>query len=178
MRRSHLHKRDSQLLPVWRCLLPGLRPRALVTLTLAFLIAGCAALTQSVISVGGAGAGDGASLARIAIDPDRPVLLRAVDQKMLPGVQVSSRVRAFTYELPAGSHVLWVSSTPYGLPFIPQRLRCYVMQVTLSPGADYDLRFDRASQKPVLSHAASSEPAVEGVLVDEPLVTERACRWQ
>jgi hypothetical protein len=144
----------------------------------AALVAGCAALSQSVISVGGANAEDRASVARIAVDTDRPVILRAVDEKFLPGVHVSSRLRSFTYALLPGNHVLWVSDTPAGIPFIPQRLKCYIMHITLSAGADYDLRFDTASQKPVLRHTAGSEPAVEGILVDEPLVIERGCKWQ
>jgi hypothetical protein len=145
---------------------------------LAALVAGCAALSQSVVSVGGARAEDRASVARIAVDTERPVLLRAVDEKPLASVQVSSRLRSFTYVLLAGNHVLWLSDTPYGIPIVPQRLKCYVMQTMLSAGADYELRFDPALQKPVLRHVANREPSVEGILVDEPLVLERGCKWR
>jgi len=112
------------------------------------------------------------------VDTDRPVLLRAVDEKVLPGVQVSSRLRSFTYVLHPGVHVLWVSNAPYGLPLIPQRLKCYVIRATLLPGLIYSLRFDVTRQVPILAHLTGAEPDIEGVLVDEPLAFERGCKWQ
>src|SRR5512147_2547855 len=76
------------------------------------LVAGCAALSQSTVSVDGASDMDPSRIARVSVDPDRPVLLRGVDSKLLPGVQVSSRLQVFTYVLPPGTHSLWLSSVP------------------------------------------------------------------
>lgn len=148
------------------------------TSLLVALLAACAPLSQSVQSIEGANPEAGGSVARLTVDTIHPVLLRAVDETFLAGVQVSSALRSFEYVLHAGSHVLWVSSAPYGLPLVPQRVKCYVLNVRLSAGSSYTLRFDVQTQVPVLAHQASSEPQVVGVLVDEPLVLERACRWR
>lgn len=145
---------------------------------LAVVAAGCAALSQSVISVDGASPEHPDSTVRIAVDTDNPVLLRAVDEKPLSGVQVSSRLRAYTYVLAPGTHVLWVSSAPYGLPLVPQRLGCYVIDAELAAGSSYLLHFDTARQAPVLTHSAGTAPEAAGRLVDEPLVIERACKWK
>ena len=142
------------------------------------LVLGCASLSASVISVDGADPADHAHIARIAVNADRPVLLRAVDGQHLSGVHVSSRVRSYTYALRPGSHVLWLSNVPYGIPFLPQHLKCFVMHATLSAGATYELRFDADTQKPVLKHSAADEPDIEGRLVDEPFIFERGCKWQ
>lgn len=142
------------------------------------LVTACAPLSQSVQSIGGANPEAVGSVARLAVDTTHPVLLRAVDGTFLTSVQVSSALRSYAYVLHAGPHVLWVSSAPYGLPLVPQRIKCYVLDVRLSPGASYTLRFDVPTQVPVLARAASPEPEAVGVLVDEPLVFERACRWR
>ncbi len=159
-------------------------PRSLVACSLATtpllvaLVTACAPLSQSVQSIDGANPEAGGSVARIAIDTTHPVLLRAVDGTFLATAQVSSSLRSFAYVLHPGTHVLWVSSAPYGLPLVPQRIKCYVLNVRLSAGSSYTLRFDVPTQAPVLAHAASSEPEAVGALVDEPLVLERACRWR
>jgi hypothetical protein len=70
-----------------------------------------------------------------------------------------------------------VSNVPYGFPLIPQRLKCYVIRATLLPGLVYSLRFDVTRQVPILAHLAGAEPDIEGVLVDEPLVFDRGCKW-
>ena len=114
----------------------------------------------------------------VTVDTDRPVLLRAVDKQHLLGVQVSSSLRAFTYVLTPGEHVLWLSSAPYGLPFVPQRLKCFVLTVSLLAGSSYTLRSDDGNQAPILTNEAGGQPDVAGMLVDEPLVLERGCKWQ
>lgn len=104
-----------------------------VLLTLTVALHGCIALTRGIVPVDGADlAGTGA--VRLDIDTDHPVLLRAVDEKPLPGVQVSSRARAFSYVLHPGERVLWLSDVPYGFPFLPQHLKCYVMHADLAAG--------------------------------------------
>ena len=52
-----------------------------------------------------------------------PVIVHAVDEKPLPSLQVSNKLRAIRYLLNPGRHVLWISSAPYGLAIVPQRLR-------------------------------------------------------
>lgn len=148
------------------------------TLLLVALVTACAPLSQSVQTVEGANPEDVGSVVRLSIDTTHPVLLRAVDETFLARVQVSSALRSYTYVLHAGTHVLWVSSAPYGLPLVPQRIKCYVLNVRLSAGASYTLRFDVPTQVPVLVRATGSEPEAVGVLVDEPLVFERSCRWR
>lgn len=154
------------------------RLRQVLTLPFAVLVAGCAALSQSVISVDGASLEHPDSTARITIDTEKPVLLRAVDGKPLPGSRVSSRLRSYAYVLRPGTHVLWVSSAPYGLPLVPQRIGCYVIDAEFPAGSSYSLRFDAVRQAPVLTHSAGAAPEVAGVLVDEPLVLERGCNWR
>lgn len=139
---------------------------------------GCVALTRGVIAVDGADPADSATVARVDIDPDQPALLRAVDGKALPGVQVSNRVRAFSYVLHPGEQVLWLSDVPYGFPFVPQHLKCYVMHADLAAGTLYLLRLDDVTLHPVLIDTTQQRPVAEGVLVDQPLIYERGCRWQ
>lgn len=147
-------------------------------LSLVAFVAACSALSQSVVSVDGANAEWTDLVARIAVDTERPVLIRAVDEKNISSVQLSSRLRSFTYALHPGRHVLWVSSAPYGLPLVPQRLKCYIINATLTAGALYLLRFDATRQTPVLSQPAGSESEATGILVDEPFIHERSCRWR
>ena len=149
---------------------------AALSLVAAFFT-GCVALTESVQSIDGADPDAPGSVARIAVDTGHPVLLRAVDGKFLSSVQLSSKLRSFAYVLHPGTHVLWVSSAPYGLPLVPQHIQCFVLHARLSPGSSYTLRFDVAAQVPVLAHAANAEPDAVGSLVDEPLILERGCRW-
>lgn len=154
-----------------------MRFRRFVLLTLTLALHGCVALTRGIVPVDGADPADTGAV-RLDIDTDHPVLLRAVDGKPLPGVQVSSRARAFSYVLHPGDRVLWLSDAPYGFPFLPQRLKCYVLRADLAAGARYLLRMDDAMRRPVLIDAMQQNTVAEGVLVDEPLIYERGCRWQ
>lgn len=157
----------------------SLNVRHMATMFLSSAVAtGCAPLSQSVQSIEGANPVYVESVARIAVDAAHPVLLRAVDEKPLSSVQVSSMLRSFTYVLHPGTHVLWVSSAPYGLPLVPQRIKCYVLTARLTAGSSYTLRFDVPAQVPVLVNAAGSKFEVQGTLVDEPLIMERGCKWR
>ena len=154
-----------------------MRFRLVALSALTFVLHGCVALSRGIVPVDGADLADTGAV-RLDIDTDHPVLLRAVDEKPLPGVQVSSRARAFSYVLHPGERVLWLSDVPYGFPFFPQRLKCYVMHANLAAGARYLLRMDGAPRRPVLIDAMQHDTVAEGVLVDEPLIYERGCRWQ
>lgn len=148
-----------------------------VLLTLTVALHGCVALTRGIVPVDGADLAD-TDAVRLDIDTEHPVLLRAVDEKPLPGVQVSSRARAFSYVLHPGERVLWLSDVPYGFPFLPQHLKCYLMHADLAASGRYLLRMDGAPRRPVLIDAMQHDTVAEGVLVDEPLIYERGCRWQ
>lgn len=155
-----------------------MRFRLVALSALTFVLQGCVALSRIVVPVEGADPANSAAVARVDIDTDHPALLRAVDEKPLPGVQVSSRARDFSYVLHPGERVLWLSDVPYGFPFFPQHLKCYAMHANLAAGARYLLRLDGATRRPVPIDAMQHDTVAEGVLVDEPLIYERGCRWQ
>lgn len=73
---------------------------------------------------------------------------------------------------------MWLSSVPYGIPLLPQTLKCYVLSATLRAGSTYELRFDNARDVPVLAASVESEHPVEGRLVDKAFILERGCKWQ
>ncbi|WP_304010015.1 hypothetical protein [Methyloversatilis discipulorum] len=52
------------------------------------------------------------------------------------------------------------------------------MHANLAAGARFLLRMDDAMRRPVLIDAMQQNTVAEGVLVDEPLIYERGCRWQ
>jgi hypothetical protein len=105
-------------------------------------------------------------------------LLRGVDGQLLPGVQVPSALRAVTYVLPPGAHVLWVSSAPAGIPFVPEQIRCFIIDAMFVPGSAYVLREDPKREVAILFRAGDEEPLATGRLVDNPLAMERKCRWR
>jgi hypothetical protein len=117
-------------------------------------------------------------VARIAVDPARPVLVRGVDDVLLPGVHVSNHLRPLAYLLPAGAHVLWLSEVPYGIPFLPQHINCFVMLVDLAAGADYELRLDSRMGLPVLVRPGAESAEATGRFVDRPFLPERGCQWR
>ena len=135
----------------------------------------CGSLTQSIVSVDSAGASADSPVCRIHVDESRPVILHAVDRKPLPGIQVSNTLRSVTYHLHPGVHELWLSSAPYPFPFVPQRIKCFVLQAACSAGTGHRLWFDTVREVPVLSAGALT---IDGVLVDQPLLLERGCRWR
>jgi hypothetical protein len=142
-----------------------------------YMVCGCGALTHVRVPVGSADAVTPSTEVQLAVDPDRPVLLRAVDGQALAWIQISNRLRAITYVLPPGEHELWLSAAPYGLPFLPQRLRCYVLRASFAAGGIYKLALDPDRQAPLLV-GIDPELQVVGELVDEPLVLERGCKWR
>lgn len=152
--------------------------RLLSGLALAGGLAGCAVLPRSEIPVDGAPHAEDAEVARISIHPGKPVLLRAVDEKLLASIQISNYLRPLTYVLRPGTHVLWLSEPPAGIPFLPQRVNCHVMSVNLAPGTSYVLELDSRGSQPTLRRVDSVSPDSVGVVVDRPLLIERGCKWQ
>jgi hypothetical protein len=147
-------------------------------LWLVIVLGGCAVLSPSPISLNGARLDEPSSVARVSIDPAQPVLLRAVDEELLPSIQVSNHLRPLAYVLPPGAHVFWLSELPYGMPILPQHINCFVMQVSLVAGAGYALRLDPGRKLPVLSRTGAAEPDAVGQVVDRPLLLERGCQWR
>ncbi|WP_439606185.1 hypothetical protein [Hydrogenophaga sp.] len=147
-------------------------------LWLAIGLGGCAGLSPSPVSLSGARLDEPFSAVRVSVDPAHPVLLRAVDEELLPSIQVSNHLRPLAYVLHPGAHVFWLSELPYGMPFLPQRINCFVMRVTLVAGAGYELRLDPRRKLPVLSRTGEAEPESVGQVVDRPLLLERGCQWR
>lgn len=147
----------------------------LAAAVLAGTAAGCAVLPEAVIAIGDASAHAADRVARITVDTRHPAVVHAVDGTPV-GVQVAMALRPVHYLLPPGVHTLWVSSAPAGLPWLPQRIHCYVLEATFGAGA-YALRFDEGAHAPVLTGPEGVGAAVQGRLVDAPWVMERRCRW-
>ena len=155
----------------------GVAGRGLAVLLACLLAAGCAALTEVRIPVAGADRLPPSEVAEVAVDPHDPVILRAVDGQPLSGIQVSNWLRAATYRLPAGTRELWLVDNPYGMPLLPQRLRCYVLTADLAGGERYTLAITAGGRGPVLADR-NRDIRAQGVLVDAPSVMERGCRWR
>jgi hypothetical protein len=158
---------------------------AIAAALLAVGTAGCASggsLHERFVEVDGARIGSGGDTSRVtlvSLDARRPVLLRGVDGQLLSSIgQVPSALQAWTYVLHPGPHTLWVSSVPAGLPFVPQRLSCWIVGATLHAGERYLLQWNDQYDAPILARGGAEGTVVVGRLVDQPLVIERACRWQ
>jgi hypothetical protein len=141
-------------------------------------LAGCAALSNAVIAIDSADPSDTAGVSMIMLDQRSPALLRAVDAKMIEGVHVPSALRSFTFVLRPGPHELWMSSVPAGLPWLPQRIDCYVVRAVLAAGSRYVLSIDKERDLAVLSGSELTGSPATGTVVDRPFVFERSCRWQ
>jgi hypothetical protein len=152
--------------------------RLVVSLLLAGAFAGCAVLPSAEIRIDGATHAADLEAARISIHPGKPVLIRAVDERLLPSIQVSNYLRPITYVLPPGEHVLWLSEPPAGVPFLPQRVSCYVMRATLVANTAYVLELNKQIMLPTLRKVSLDELDSVGVVVDRPLLIERGCKWQ
>jgi hypothetical protein len=138
---------------------------------------GCAALSQSIVSLDGSDTRNLASVSILTADPERPLLLRGIDRHLISPVRVPSAFRNWLFVVSPGKHVLWVTSVPYGNPLFPQFIRCYVFDVSLDPGSRYILRYDSAQEQTLLLRQGEATPEATGLLVDKPLMLERNCRW-
>lgn len=138
---------------------------------------GCGTLSDAQIRLGDVDLTPTSDLVVVAIDPDRPAVLRAVDGSLLAEGHVSSRLRALSYVIAPGEHELWLTSAPYGQPLLPQRLKCYVLKASLKAGGRYRLAFDPDRQAPALE-AVGTGVQVLGILVDAPFIFERGCTWR
>jgi len=150
----------------------------LPTLALAVsLLGGCAHSPPSLIPVNDAPLDDPARVARLNERAKIPLLLRGVDQQPLESLRTPASWNDYDYVLKAGKHTLWVKSMPYGYPPIPQRIRCYVIEVELVGGMRYRLMEELSPKRALLLRADTGEQVASGPLVDEPWVFSRTCRW-
>lgn len=147
-------------------------------LAVLLLLGGCAMFSNQVINVDGAHDVNDASASFISISTDQPAILRAVDEKMLPGIDVPNAFRSLAYVLEPGTRVLWLSSVPAGIPLVPQRIACYVLKATMIAGARYTLYIDPKTELAGLMREGGTEPPIMGQLVDNPFVFQRNCRWK
>lgn len=121
---------------------------------------------------------DEPELSRVLVSAGHPVIVRGVDAKLLSTIQISNYLRPLTYHFRVGKHVLWLQEPPAGIPFIPQRVSCYTMQVELFVGVSYVLELNTELMLPVLRKANDESPVAVGVIVDQPLLVQRGCKWQ
>ncbi len=67
---------------------------------------------------------------------------------------------------------------PYPIPLLPQRIRCYEIEVELTQGAQYVLREEAGAKRTLLLTADTGTVEATGRLVDEPWIFERDCKWE
>jgi hypothetical protein len=142
------------------------------------VLGSCAPLSHKVISIDGTSTENLATVSMLSVDLKHPLLLVGLDGELLQAVRFQSAFRTWSFVVSPGEHILWVSNVPYGLPLIPQRRRCYAMDVFLEPGSHYILREDPTDELVLLLPQGGSKPVASGRLVDNPLIFERDCRWK
>ena len=140
-------------------------------------ISGCAPLSHSRISLDGSATDAPSAVATLELDPDHPLILRGLDATPIRPLRVPSALRTWSFSVKPGRHLLWASSVPYGLPLLPQSMRCYAIDVQLEAGAEYVLRHDADRRHALVVRRGAAAPEAIGRLVDEPSIMERSCRW-
>lgn len=143
-----------------------------------FWLIGCANISESLVPLDDSPVNDLTHVAKIVEDASYPALLRGVDGSPLKSVRVSNDFYKYAYLIKPGHHVFWLMNAPHGHPLVPQRIRCYVMQVELKQGARYQLKEDAGKKLAFLLADGTDEVLSIGQLVDEPWVFLRSCRWQ
>ena len=149
-----------------------------VLVTVAFWLSGCTHISGSFISLDGSPGNDLSLVAQIVEDADYPVLLRGLDGIPLKSVRVPNDFNKYAYLMKPGHHVFWVMNAPYGHPLVPQKIRCYVIQVELEQSTRYRLKEDSVIKRALLLRDDTGAVVSIGQLVDEPWVFLRSCRWQ
>lgn len=152
--------------------------RVLLLLLVSIALSSCAPLSHKVISLNGTGTENPVNSPIIDVDLTHPLLLVGLDGNQLSSVEFQSQFRTYSFIISPGKHVLWLSNVPYGLPLIPQRLRCYSMDVILEPSSKYILKEAPMEKIALLLPQSGGVPVASGRLIDNPLVFERRCRWR
>ena len=149
---------------------------AAVMLTVSGL-GGCAHAPPTLIAVNDAPLDNPARVARLNEHAQHPLLLRGVDHQPLASLRTPAGWKDYDYVLTAGRHTLWLKSMPYGHPLLPQRIRCYVIEVELLGGMRYRVQEDPDQTQALLLRTDTGEQLASGPLVDAPWVFSRPCRW-
>lgn len=139
---------------------------------------GCAPLTHSHITLDGSATDAPSAAATLSLDPDNPLILRGLDGAPIRPIRVPSALRTWSFSVKPGRHLLWASSVPWGLPLLPQTMRCYAIDVQLEAGTEYVLRHDADRRNALVVRRGATVPEATGRLVDEPWIMERSCRWE
>jgi hypothetical protein len=139
-------------------------------------LGGCAH-APSLIPLNDAPLDDPARVARLNERAKNPLLLRGIDRQPLQTLRTPASWNDYDYVLKSGTHTLWLKSMPYGYPPIPQRIRCYVIEVELAGGVRYRLEENPGQRRALLLRADTGEQVASGPLIDEPWVFSRDCRW-
>jgi hypothetical protein len=147
-------------------------------LLFALLVAGCAHFQMTLVPLDGSETNDLSRVSLIMEDEGFPLLLRGLDGVPLKSMRVPSAFGKYAYVVSPGRHVLWVKGAPYPHPLLPQRIRCYVLDVELAQGARYLLKEEVTAKKALLLVGATGKVESTGELVDEPLVFVRDCKWE
>lgn len=138
----------------------------------------CAYNRQSFISLDGTAVDDLSRVAVIQEDRDFPAVLRGIDGISFESLRMSQIFGREAYIVQAGGHVLWLKGSVYPHPLIPQRIRCYVMDVQLAQGVQYRLKEDVRLKQALLLDDATGRTVAAGQLVDEPWVFLHDCKWR
>lgn len=142
---------------------------------------GCAPLSHATISLDGSDPLDPASVAMIEVietNPDRGVVIQGVDHRLVTIPRTATILRTWSFALAPGSHVLFLSSVPAGLPWLPQSIECFIAEARVDSGVTYVLRMEGTPRAPVLARKDTAEIIATGRLVDRAPVMLRRCRWQ
>ena len=140
-------------------------------------LGGCAHAPPTLIAVNDAPLDDTARVARLNENAPHPLLLRGVDHQPLASLRTPAGWKDYDYVLTAGRHTLWLKSMPYGHPLLPQRIRCYVIDVELLGGMRYRVQEDPGHTQALLLRTDTGEQLASGPLVDAPWMFSRQCRW-
>jgi len=154
-----------------------LQDKAVLVMVVSWLN-GCALLPQSYISVDGSPITELSRMAQVSEDSKQPLLLRGLDRVPLDTLRTPSALNRYVYVMKAGRHTLWVMSMPYGHPLIPQRIRCYVIDMELVEGVRYRLEDDPDEKRALVLRDDTGERVALGRMVDEAWVFQRSCRWE
>lgn len=144
------------------------------------LASGCAPLSHGIVSLGGADIANPSAVAWIEadLDLDRTVVIQGVDRNLETMPRVASVLRAWTFAIAPGPHLLWLSSAPAGIPWLPQSIECYVAEVRVEAGGHYLLRLEGDPPVPVLARKDTAQIVATGRLVDRAPVMLRRCRFE
>lgn len=144
-------------------------------LSATLLSSACTSLAPPV-SLDGSDPRDLARLAVLRPSDAHPLVLRGLDGAPLDTLR-SLRIRTPTYVVAPGTHTFRAVGAPYPHPLLPQRLRCYVIEVRLEAGQRYVIGEDPEREQAFVAEVASGRRVATGVVVDKPFVFQRDCRW-